>query len=446
MFRQILIDPKHIDYQRILYKYSEGKFCAYQLLTVTYGTACAPYLANRVIKKLAQDEGMNFPLAKSIIEEDIYVDDVFFGGDDLVTAKKTKDQVSYLMMSGGLHLRKWASNNKSLLSGCISEKHEKALDKESAENSPLKVLGLGWDPTSDCFRIGVSLDSIEIPTKRTVLSVIAKLYNPLGWISLVIVTAKLIMQELWLRKLNCDEKLPNDLMKQWFEYYNQLEVLKNLEIPRWIGAVMKNSNSDLHGFADASNQAYAANVYLRVVDELNKVHVTLLISKSRIAPITSVSIPRLELCAAVLLSRIMKFVLETLKMQSLPHYCYTESCVVLAWLDKHPSHWKPFVANRVALIDELIPKAKWLHVSANNNASDCASRGLLLMDIMGNSLWWGGPDWLSQKSSKMEKFTLESTDLEKKAIKSHCVQVERNFHHGLNYYVLWLTVFDSLIN
>ncbi|XP_043481754.1 uncharacterized protein LOC122510878 [Leptopilina heterotoma] len=425
MFRQILIDPRDVDYQRILWKNSDGQLIIYQLLTVTYGTACAPFLANRVIKQLAQDEGENFPLAKPILEENIYVDDVFFGKDDLQDAKETKDQLVNLMKSGGFNLRKWSSNDKSLLSGCTSENHERALDEQASDSASLKVLGLKWEPSSDCFRIGVNLESINVPTKRSVLSVIAKLYDPLGWIAPVVVTAKLIMQELWLRKLDWDETLPPDLMKQWFDYYDQLESLKNLKIPRWVGAITTSSNSELHGFADASNRAYAASIYLRVIDDSNEIHTTLLISKSKIAPITPVSIPRLELCAAVLLSRVMKYVLTCLNFQEIPHFCYTDSTVVLAWLGKHPSTWKTFVANRVALINELVPQAQWHHVTTNNNAADCASRGLMPKEIVDHSLWWGGPECLSQDSKKLSnshKLINESTELEKRTVKTHCLQ------------------------
>ena len=110
MFRQILVDPRDCNYQRILWCSPDNQLVAYRLLTVTYGLACALYLANEVIRQLARDEGDTFPLAEGTLERKVYVDDVLFGADTKVLAKEKRVQVSQLLESGGFHLRKWASN------------------------------------------------------------------------------------------------------------------------------------------------------------------------------------------------------------------------------------------------------------------------------------------------------------------------------------------------
>lgn len=143
MFRQILIDPRDWDYQRILW-YSDGKIVPFQLLTVTYATTCAPFLANRVVKQLARDEGDNFPLARSIVENDIYVDDALFGADEEEEAKGTQKQVVDLMKCGGFHLRKWAFNQVSLLENCPEGNNERAIEIPFDKDLQLKVLGLNW--------------------------------------------------------------------------------------------------------------------------------------------------------------------------------------------------------------------------------------------------------------------------------------------------------------
>ncbi|XP_051155781.1 uncharacterized protein LOC127278227 [Leptopilina boulardi] len=435
MFRQILINPKDLDYQRILWRDSKGELQAYQLLTVTYGTACAPYLANRVIKQLAQDEGDRFPLAKPILKENIYVDAVPFGADDIPTAIETKVQLSPLMESGGFHLRKWVVNDEELLKGCATGKHELALEFQSNEDNSLKVFGLSWNPKIDSFQIGVNLETIEFPTKRTVLSLIAKLYDPLGWITPVIVTAKLFMQELWLRKIDWDETLPLDLKKQWFNFYPDLISLKDIVIPRWIGLYKSNTTCEFHGYADASNRAYAACIYMRLINQSGMIQISLIIAKSKVAPVTPVSIPRLELCACVLLAKLFKFVLENMSSSNVPCFCYTDSNVALAWLAKHPSTWKTFVANRVVLINELIPKAKWLHVATKDNPADCASRGLLPNEIGNFSLWWKGPSSLSSPYIDVLKRgskELVTTNLELKTVKSTCLQSTHKNDHFLS--------------
>ncbi|XP_029162616.1 uncharacterized protein LOC114934139 [Nylanderia fulva] len=120
----------------------------------------------------------------------------------------------------------------------------------------------------------------------------------------------------------------------------------------------------------------------------------LLVGKSRVAPVKSLSIPRLELAAAVLLSRLMEFVIASLHLSEVPCYCWTDSTVVLAWVTQHPSRWQTFVANRVAEIQTRLPSASWRHVPTIDNPADCASRGIPGHQLASHPLWWHGPLWL----------------------------------------------------
>ena len=189
-----------------------------------------------------------------ILERKIYVDDVLFGAGTKVLAKVKQVQVSQLLESGGFHLRKWAFNDPEVLENCPSGKRERAIEFPLTEDAQLEVLGLFWDPETDSFIFKVSPSPVEIATKRVVLSLISKLYDPIGWLAPVIVVAKLLMQELWLRKLDWDEKLPDDLQGQWFDYHNTLDNLESLKVPRWTGQ-LQTLNIELHGFSDASSKA-----------------------------------------------------------------------------------------------------------------------------------------------------------------------------------------------
>lgn len=165
------------------------------------------------MKQLFRDEGDNFPLAKSIVENDIYVDDALFGADEEEEAKETQKLVVHLMKFGGFYLRKWASNKVSLLENCPEGEHERAIEIPFDKDLQLKVLALHCDPVSDVFQFKVSCEEIPNSTKRKVLSQIAKLYYPFGWLAPVIVVAKMLIHELWLRSLDWDEQLPEDLLK-----------------------------------------------------------------------------------------------------------------------------------------------------------------------------------------------------------------------------------------
>ncbi|XP_051165703.1 uncharacterized protein LOC127284351 [Leptopilina boulardi] len=341
MFRQILMDERDVNYQRIFWRTDSSEIIQeYQLLTVTYGTACAPFLAMRVLKQLALDEGHDFLLAVPIIQDQIYVDDCLFGGPNVMEAKQKRDQLVALLKRAGLDLRKWASNSPELLNDIDESNHGLACDKSLQPDESLRILGISWNPASDTYRFSVHQEETKVITKRVVLSIISK-------------------------------------------------------IPRWIGIGDETVVNELHGFSDASTAAYAAVVYLRVISRSGDVQISLLSSKTKVAPEKQLSVPRLELCGAVLLARLMKQLLALSEFNSFQSYCWTDSSIVRAWLKLPSSHWKTFVANRVSEIHTLIPDITWLHVPGSENPADLATRGLKPEDILSNHLWWRGPPWLS---------------------------------------------------
>ncbi|XP_071629536.1 uncharacterized protein [Temnothorax longispinosus] len=182
----------------------------------------------RTLRQLGLDEGKAFPAALQILEEQIYVDDVLFGEDDIATLKETRAQLIALMKRGGFPLHKWSANSAELLQDIPADQCESS-DRNLKEDDTLKVLGLSWSPHEDLFRFLATQCSPTVHTKRSILSFIAKLYDPLGWASPIVISAKILMQELWLRKLEWDTPIPEDLLTRWTDYSTDLsEVLKNL--------------------------------------------------------------------------------------------------------------------------------------------------------------------------------------------------------------------------
>ncbi|XP_071578599.1 uncharacterized protein [Temnothorax nylanderi] len=397
MYRQILIDNRDVDYQRILWRSSPSEPVAdYRLLTVTYGTASARYLALRVLLQLVKDYGDEFPLAALVLLLLTYVDDCTFGADNRELALKIRDQLIALLAKGGFRLRKWASNCPELLSDIDLSDHGLARDKDLHADEPLKILGVAWNPESDSFHFRVTTSPNPGQTKRAVLSTIAKLFDPLGWVTPVIVVAEIFMQRLWALKCDWDDVLPGDLLEQWREYHSQLPRLKLISIPRWTNNGSNIADCEIHGFSDASTKAYAAVVYFRLVPRNGPVIVCILVAKSKVAPIKTISVPRLELCGALLLAQLMSFVLSNLDIPNLRYHCWIDARIVLAWLKQSPSRWKVFVANRVAKVQQLLPKAIWHHVPTADNPADCASRGLRPSELVDCALWWLGPSWLKK--------------------------------------------------
>jgi len=345
MFRQILVQPTDTVYQLIWWRPDVSEeLSTYRLKTVTYGTTCAPFLANRVLLQLAEDEGHKFPLAAKILKENFFVDDVLFGADNLTIIEQMRQQLLDLLMEGGFHLRKWASNNPELLKYIPSEDHGLALEMNFSKDDKISVLGVKWCPYKDSFLYSCIETQLIPVTKRTFLSLLASIFDPLGYVAPFIITGKIIIQLLWLKKVDWDEKLPVELERKCVDFHQQLNDINSIELPRWIGVELSSTIS-LHGFADASNSAYAAVVYLLVAHDSQVSHVSLLCAKTKVAPLKLQSIPRLELCAAVLLAKTLTFVLDSLCLTDIPITCWSDSKNVLYWLDKSPHKLKTFVAN-----------------------------------------------------------------------------------------------------
>ena len=239
---------------------------------------------------------------------------------------------------------------------------------------------------------------IPVPTKRKVLSVISRLFDPLGFLSPVIILAKIFMQTLWISDIAWDTPLPENLSVSWRDYYDSLPKLNDVTIPRWIGTTSEPRRYELHGFSDASTKAYASVVYVRVESNSGMVTTTLLTSKSRVAPTRQLTVPRLELCGALLLARLISKLRSLSAFQGCNIHCWTDATIVLDWLNEQSSHWKTFVANRVAEIHSLLPDIMWRHVPGSDNPADLASRGVKPADIGTSNIWWRGPPWLALDS------------------------------------------------
>ncbi|KMQ88090.1 hypothetical protein RF55_12480 [Lasius niger] len=395
MYRQIMVHPEDRDLQRILWRRKEE--IEYRLNTVTYGLACAPYLAIRVLRQLATDDECKFPLGAEALRRDIYMDDVLTGASSLEVGCRLQEQISSLCMAGGFPLRKWAANHGSLLKGVPLE-HRLQLSADallpSVEHS---VLGLRWSPATDDFALTVRRSTGVPPTKRTILSQTARLFDPLGWLAPILIRAKLIIQATWLQQLEWDAPLADEEAATWATLEEELPLVEQIRVPRWFRGDPA-SRVEVHGFSDASEQAYAAVVYLRVI-EVGLPHISLVKAKTRVAPLKRISLPRLELCTVALLAKLAEHVRTTLSLDASPVFLWTDSTVTLSWIHGHPAKWTTFVANRVAEIQRTNQDAKWRHVPGRINPADCASRGVSPRELLEHPLWWRGPSFLLEDSA-----------------------------------------------
>ncbi|GFX49754.1 pro-Pol polyprotein [Trichonephila clavipes] len=160
------------------------------------------------------------------------------------------------------------------------------------------------------------------------------------------------MQRQWKQQLQWDERVPPDITLEWEQLAKDVQLVKDIKIPRFL-FVDSDNQFHLLGFSDASEKAYAAAIYCRSVSDTEKINVQLIISKTRVAPLKPISLPRLELCGALLLVKLMDFTCKALNYPTSQTQFYTDSTIILAWVGSHASLWKTFVANRVAKIQTL---------------------------------------------------------------------------------------------
>lgn len=392
MYRQFFIRQGDRKYQRILWTNSRGEEQTYELNTVTFGLSCAPYLAIRCLHQLARDEQNKYPLASRVVQNDFYVDDLLTGANTVDEVVFLRNQLTQLLECGGLKIRQWASNDPRALKGLETESINKHLLLQ--DTTTIKTLGIKWDSSHDTIIYTVNpLHTPERITKRTIMSVIARIFDPLGLLAPIIITAKIIMQKLWTLKLDWDESLPIDIHTEWSQYHQQLPTLNNVTFERLI--INENPVAlELHGFCDASQKAYGACVYVRSLSKTAGSKITLLCAKSRVAPLKTTTIPRLELCGALLLTNLIIYVKEALQLKFRKIICWSDSTIVLHWLKTHPQNLKTFVANRIAAIQEKTEIHEWRHIRTQENPADLVSRGLPPAQFNQSELWTHGPSWL----------------------------------------------------
>ncbi|XP_055931996.1 uncharacterized protein LOC129962275 [Argiope bruennichi] len=363
----------------------------FRLKTVTYGTSCAPHLAIRTIKQLALDEASDFPLASEMVLRDLYMDDGITSTPDIQTTQILQ-QLIIMFARAGMSLHKWTSNSQELLNGFPTSNPENTFPIDGQVS---KARGMHWKPFEDLFIFTVKYENESKHTKRAVLSVIAKLYEPLGLLGPVISKMKIFLQKVWLQKLTFDDPLPPVIGKEWIHLVQSLKALEQVKNPRWIlnGTPIK---LILHCFSNASEIAYGAIIYLQCIGANDIVTSRLVCSKSRVSPLKTVSIPRLELFGCLLTAQLKAKVEKALHLQIDSSVMYTDSTISLAWIQTPPHRLKTSVANRVGKIQQLSQNNNWQHVSSILNSADVITRGLVPKQLIDNYLWWNGPPFLQE--------------------------------------------------
>jgi len=317
------------------------------------------------------------------IHSNLYVDNVVTGCDTEKSALQFYKEARSMLGEAKFNLRAWASNSKLLMQTAQQ-------DETADKTNPVNVPGMLWATTGDC--LSLSLKSLEhrtitMTTKREVLKDASKLFDPLGITSPVSVRAKLFMQKLWHLHVDWDEPLDATVREEWCTIMDDIQKLSGLAFDRcYFKKEFSRGDAALHVFADASIKAYGVVAFLASGSE-----VAFVMAKNRVAPLKSLTLPKLELMAAVIASRVAKFASDALQLQKVPMHYWGDSQIVLHWLASS----KPlpqFVQHRVTEIKGAIPGAIWHFCPTAQNPADLLTRGVSFELLSSPGiLWWKGP-------------------------------------------------------
>nr|XP_055038153.1 uncharacterized protein LOC129426051 [Misgurnus anguillicaudatus] len=264
------------------------------------------------------------------------------------------DKLTSLLTTGGFELRQWGSNNPEFINHLPKEARSESSElwiNESGTDPQELALGLRWLCNSDTLRYKYRMLDKTTPTMRNIYRVLARLYDPLGFIVPFTTRAKVLVQHLWDKQRDCDDpSLPEDVLQSWLTWEEELEHLSQIILPRcYVSLEMDSSNHqrDLHIFADASEKAYGSVAYLRTESSNGGRDVSFVAARSRVAPKKQQSIPRLELCAALTAAQLAALLQRELTVNIRNVVFWTDSTTVLAWLQSDSCRYKVFVGTRV---------------------------------------------------------------------------------------------------
>ena len=216
------------------------------------------------------------------------MDDGLTGADSTRAAKELQQQLQSLFSRAGFLLRKWKSSDPSVVVNLPHHLQDPQLSHTISDpDGYTKTLGIEWSTSLDCFRLTIAeLPCLKTMTKRSLISDIAKTFDVLGWFSPTIIKVKILLQRVWEAKIEWDDPVPEEIQDSWEKWRSELGVLSSKRIPRcYFPKDAHIVSMHLHGFSDASEVAYAGVVYLRMVDTTHRIHVSLVLSKTKVAPI-----------------------------------------------------------------------------------------------------------------------------------------------------------------
>ena len=450
MFHSFQVDPEHRDFLHFLW-YEDNtpgkRIMEYQMNVHLFGNGPSPAVATFGLRKTAADGEEEFgENAAEFVHRNFYVDD---GLASRPTTKEAIDLVTAtqaMLATANLKLHKVVSNSVEVMEAFPAEDRGKGvrdLDLRQDSLPAQRSLGVYWNLEEDTFTFKVCLPEKPF-TRRGVLSVVNSIYDPLGLAVPVLLEGKLLLQQLVLlgkknnkeKALGWDDPLPDTLLSQWQRWRNSLPHLENVSVPRCyhppdFGTIVRR---EIHAFSDASKDAIGASIYLRLFNDRGEICTALLFGQSKVAPAQTTTIPRLELCAAVLASQAVNKIVKEIDMEINQVTFYTDSKVVLGYIQNESRRFYVYVANRVQTIRKISSPKQWKYIDTSDNPADLSTRCLNARSLTGSD-WLTGPSFLRDPNrtaaeDEEDEIPLNENDPEVRK-NTVSLKTQTSKHHGL---------------
>ena len=384
----------------------------YKMTVHLFGKADSPCIAAWALQQTAADNEAAFgEEIREIVKKNFYVDDGLFSKPSTEQAVHSSLELMRMLRKGNFRLTKFISNHKDVLAAIPAE--ERTIKNLDLDKLPIeRALGQQWNIDTDTFGVKTSPPSARprSDTRRRCLSTLSSIFDPLGMIGPVLLPAKRVLQKTWQLKLLWDEKLPEDLLKDWNKWKENLTLLNHVTIPRcyFPGGCSLDATFQLHHFSDASEVGYGTVSYLRRETVDGRVDCSFIMAKSRTAPLQFVSVPRLELQAATIAVRMHRLILKEIDLVMSASFFWTDSKITLQYINNETRRFKTYVANRVAEIRDASQPCQWRHCPGSLNPANEASVGISAQRFLTSERWFKGPIFPMKPEEDWPCFEIEA--------------------------------------
>ena len=443
MFLKCILDPEDRPYHRFTFNGED-----YEWQVTLFGNIASPNGSQKVLAENCKLHGEDMAEATESILNSCYMDDVGDSREKQEQAVKLVEQLVTLFEKCGMPVRKFLTNSPEVLKKIDKNLLAKQItfnDVNDAIYDVAKILGMQYDAQGDVFKFVRRFEDFEEfiswknrgtetmvkPedwTKRLMLRASASIFDPLGLLSPFTVRSKVLLQNVWRMKKDWDDSLPPEICKTWLEWLRGVFDISKIEIRRWTHYKSKR-HLQIHCFCDASEDGYCVAVYVRVKSK-EGIWPTLLTAKSRVTPLKTESIARLELIGCVLATRLVAAVLQEYPTTPENVFFWTDSTNCLDWIKQSAKCFKAFVAHRIGEIQNATEPFQWRHIPGKLNPADIGTRPITALELKESTVWWEGPEFLKLEPTEWpQEKTAEdrsTTDPERKTISLLNIEIPTN--------------------